>query len=329
MYPQIALLCYGRGLILKVMSLSQPAADRTIAFLSILVLLLLAVILHFNFLAPEKEMSDTVNGQIIDLEQLTAPPSPYLQDEEVVVIAPASSSTEAVLLPIEKVLFEYVEVVDSCGPHFEGECLRVRSGPGTEYPVIGSLRNGMVLKVGGKVEHASTSWYKIVFDEWLRYPERVKGDWYVAADHVTVLLDEGERTTWEHEYPTTTRKTITVDRTEQMLYAFEGNHLFLEAAISTGLELTPTPRGTFTIFKKMPSRYMQGPLPNLASRKVYDLPGVPWNLYFTDGGAVIHGAYWHNSFGTKYSHGCVNLPPETARQLYGWADLGTTVIVQD
>ena len=74
---------------------------------------------------------------------------------------------------------------------------------------------------------------------------------------------------------------------------------------------------------------MQGPLPNLIDQQYYDLPGVPWNLYFTDGGAVIHGAYWHNSFGMRYSHGCVNVPPSQARELYNWAPLGTKVIVKD
>ena len=103
----------------------------------------------------------------------------------------------------------------------------------------------------------------------------------------------------------------------------------MDVDISTGLALTPTPRGTFTIFKKTPSRYMQGPLPNLSDQQRYDLPGVPWNLYFTQGGAVIHGAYWHDSFGARYSHGCVNLSPDNARKLYEWADLGTTVIVKD
>ena len=103
----------------------------------------------------------------------------------------------------------------------------------------------------------------------------------------------------------------------------------MEVYISTGLEFTPTPRGTFTVFKKTPSRYMQGPLPNLPDNQYYDLPGVPWNLYFTHGGAVIHGAYWHNSFGKPYSHGCVNLSPEDARKLYDWAELGTKVIVED
>ena len=102
----------------------------------------------------------------------------------------------------------------------------------------------------------------------------------------------------------------------------------MEEPVSTGLELTPTPRGVFSVYKKTPTRYMQGPLPDI-SDQYYDLPGVPWNLYFTKQGAVIHGAYWHNSFGTPWSHGCVNLPPEKARELYLWAELGTQVLVRD
>lgn len=74
---------------------------------------------------------------------------------------------------------------------------------------------------------------------------------------------------------------------------------------------------------------MQGPLPWLLDQQYYDLPGVPWNLYFTEQGAVIHGAYWHDSFGKPYSHGCVNVAPDEARELYEWTPLGTPVIVQD
>lgn len=253
----------------------------------------------------------------------------YLESEEAVVIPPENDNDTSIILPIEKTLFEYIEVTDGCGPHFEGDCLLVRSGPGSDYPIVSRLRNGMVLKVGGKIERDGETWYKIVFDEWLRYPERMATDWFVAAPYVTILYDEGDRTVWEHTYSTTSLKRIVVDRSEQKLYAYEDDKIFMETAISTGLELTPTPRGTFTIFKKTPSRYMQGPLPGLKDQQYYDLPGVPWNLYFTDGGAVIHGAYWHNSFGRPYSHGCVNLPPATAHELYTWAELGTHVIVQD
>ena len=113
-----------------------------------------------------------------------------------------------------------------------------------------------------------------------------------------------------------------------MLYAYDGEILFMTEPISTGLNLTPTPRGTFTIFKMTPSRFMQGPIPDV-SDQIYDLPGVPWNLYFTEDGAVIHGAYWHDHFGKRWSHGCVNLPPQKAKELYFWADIGISVNVKN
>jgi len=270
--------------------------------------------------------NDDTNTEIVAIDTYEAPSSPFLESEEVVVIESTSEEQPEIILPIKAVLFEYVEVKDSCDIHFEGECLLVRSGPGLDFPIVTRLRNDIVLKINGKVEHDGIVWYKIVFDEHLHYPERVEGDWYVAADYVDVLLDEGNKTIWE-DGATTTAKRIIVDRGEQKLYAYDGEELFMEVAISTGLELSPTPRGTFTVFKKTPSRYMQGPLPGFTD--VYDLPGVPWNLYFTHEGAVIHGAYWHDSFGTRYSHGCVNLLPEHARKLYNWAELGTKVIVND
>ena len=125
-----------------------------------------------------------------------------------------------------------------------------------------------------------------------------------------------------------TTKRIVVNLTEEMLYAYDGDELFLKEPISPGLELTPTPRGIFSVFYKTPSRYMQGPIPGISDQE-YDLPGVSWNLYFTPEGAVIHGAYWHDNFGKKWSHGCVNLFPKNAEKLYLWADLGTPVIVKD
>lgn len=299
--------------------------------LTIVMVCIIAILSVLLFFTIQHDLQTQSQIQVMSADDLANAKSQFLQDEEMVVINPKpdATSSEPVVLPIEKVLFEYVEVVDGCGAHFEGECLNVRSGPGTEYLVMSQLRNGMVLKIDGQVERDGQVWYKVVFDEWLRYPNRLKGDWYVAAEYVRVLLDEGSKTVWEHDAPTTSSKQIIVDRSEQKLYAYEGDNLFIELAISTGLALTPTPRGTFTIFKKTPSRYMQGPLPGLADQQIYDLPGVPWNLYFTEGGAVIHGAYWHNSFGTPYSHGCVNVPTDKARLIYNWADLGTKVIVRD
>lgn len=262
----------------------------------------------------------------VERDVLPPPPLKYINEEEVVIIPANNGQKETIVLPVEKVLFEYVEVEGGCGPYFKEQCVNMRSGPGEDYPVVLRLRNGVVLKVGGKVERDGRTWYKIVFNEWLRYPDRVTGDWYVAADYVKVLLDEGDQ---DHSNGnSSSTKYIVVERSKQKLFAYERGVLFMEESISTGRDLTPTPRGAFTVYKKTPSRYMQGPIPGITD-KYYDLPGVPWNLYFTDEGAVIHGAYWHDNFGRPSSNGCVNLPVEKSKKLYLWADVGTKVIVRD
>jgi lipoprotein-anchoring transpeptidase ErfK/SrfK len=181
------------------------------------------------------------------------------------------------------------------------------------------------LRVVGETVREGRTWYKIGFDEWLRYPGRAKS-LYVAADFVSTFTDPGpiELTGTALQGD----KRIIVDRSSQMLYAYEGDTLFMKQPVSTGLELTPTPRGTFHVYAKTPSRYMQGPLPGI-SDQYYDLPGVPWDLYFTKQGGAIHGAYWHDNFGRAWSHGCVNLSYDAAKELYAWADLGTTVVVRD
>lgn len=225
-------------------------------------------------------------------------------------------------------LYTYLEVADSCGPYYDGgACVNMRSGPGVEYPVVSKLRTGVVLKVADTTTVDGQEWYKIGFGTELRYPERVTGGLYVAASVVNLFLDDGDHRLVKGENASTTKRII-VDRSEEMLYAYDGDTLFMKESISTGLEFTPTPRGTFVIYKMTPSRYMQGPLPGV-SDQVYDLPGVPWDLYFTQGGAVIHGAYWHDKFGQAWSHGCVNLPPQKAKELYMWAEVGIPVTVRD
>ncbi len=257
------------------------------------------------------------------------PPSDFNTAQIPHVVSDLATNTAPDELPLESSgLSEYIVVTDGCDVDFVGDCINVRAGPGTGFPVLYQLRNGVVLKIEGSVIAEGGRWYRIVFDEWIRYPERIKGDWYVHADYVEVLKDVGVEELRANASATTSKKII-VSRGEQKLYAYEDDNLVYEIPISTGIALTPTPRGVFTVFRKTPTRYMQGPLPNLVQQKYYDLPGVPWNLYFTEGGAVIHGAYWHNSFGSAYSHGCVNVPLEHARALYVWASLGTTVVVRD
>ena len=224
--------------------------------------------------------------------------------------------------------YEYIEVTESCGPYFDGEpCVNMRSGPGMQYPVLKKLRNGIVFKVASTTLANGRTWYEIGFDGEIHYPERVTGNWYVAADYVHVFSDKGLVMT-DAGINASSTKRIVIDISQRCLYAYDGETVFMQQSISTGLELTPTPRGTFWVYRKMPDSYMQGPVAGL-SDQYYDLPGVPWDLYFTRDGSAIHGAYWHDRFGELWSHGCVNLPPEQAKILYEWADLGTPVIVQN
>lgn len=233
--------------------------------------------------------------------------------------------------PAEVVLptFHYIEIVNGCGPYYTtGVCVNMRSGPSTKYKAVARLRTGVVLKVEkeivkGEDEH---DWYKVILDKDIRHPERVTGNWYIAVDSSSIRPFENigdENTTKETG---TTIKRIVVDKSSMMLSAYDGDILFMQAPVSIGLDGTPTPAGTFSAYKKTPSRYMQGPIEG-GSDDFYDLPGVPWNLYFTQGGAVIHGAYWHDHFGEPWSHGCVNLSLENAKKLYLWADIGTKVQV--
>jgi lipoprotein-anchoring transpeptidase ErfK/SrfK len=62
------------------------------------------------------------------------------------------------------------------------------------------------------------------------------------------------------------------------------------------------------------------------NRDYYDLPNVPYVVYFYRGYA-IHGTYWHNNFGHPMSHGCVNLSIADAKLLYFWIDYATPIII--
>lgn len=239
-----------------------------------------------------------------------------------------ASSTDATASHTSSTTSFYIEITDGCGPYFSGACVNMREGPGADYPVFTKLRTGAVLKVGSIVNINGRDWYKIIFGAELQHPERITSDLYVASgDYLRLFKDDGDEYAVPGVRATSTIKRIVVDASEQVLYAYDGETLFMKEKISTGLEFTPTPRGTFTIFKKTPARYMQGP--TKISDQVYDLPGVPWDLYFTREGAVIHGAYWHDHFGKRWSHGCVNLSPDNAKKLYYWADIGMPVTVQN
>jgi hypothetical protein len=115
---------------------------------------------------------------------------------------------------------------------------------------------------------------------------------------------------------------LDINVTKQTLVAYEGEKPVFATLVSTGeagLEdhetSTATKRGIFRIHTKHVSATM-------ASDEVgeeFELRDVPYVQYFEEGYA-LHGAYWHDRFGTPKSHGCINLSPEDARRIFFFTD---------
>jgi len=126
----------------------------------------------------------------------------------------------------------------------------------------------------------------------------------------------------------TSDKLITVDLGSQTVTAWEGGRIQYRAPASTGMWLTPTVKGSFSIRTKVPMQDMRGPSPykQYYPSGRYLVKNVPNVMYFYQAYA-IHGAYWHNNFGRRASHGCVNVSLAAAQWLFAWANVGTRVEV--
>lgn len=114
-------------------------------------------------------------------------------------------------------------------------------------------------------------------------------------------------------------KIIVVVLHAQRVYAYQDGVLLKTFIVSTGTIDHPTKTGRFRIQVKLISTTM-------TDNVTYNLPGVPWTMYFGNDwlswheGYSLHGTYWHNNFGMPMSHGCVNLRIEDAEWLYYWSD---------
>jgi lipoprotein-anchoring transpeptidase ErfK/SrfK len=119
-------------------------------------------------------------------------------------------------------------------------------------------------------------------------------------------------------------RRIEVDLSDQRVYMFENGDVVNSYAMSSGLPGYDTITGNYRITAKLRQQNMGNP--DLTKAPFYYTQNVPWVMYF-NGDQALHGAYWHNNFGRRMSHGCVNLPVEVAAFMYQWAPMGTEVWV--
>lgn len=107
---------------------------------------------------------------------------------------------------------------------------------------------------------------------------------------------------------------VSVDLYEQTLIAYEDHTPVFATIIATGIPPTETNEGLFTVWARLTRDAMSGAT---GAPDAYALQSVPWIMYF-DGGISLHGTYWHDLFGYRQSHGCVNLTISDARFVYEW-----------
>ncbi|MGH3691252.1 MAG: L,D-transpeptidase [Microbacterium sp.] len=116
-------------------------------------------------------------------------------------------------------------------------------------------------------------------------------------------------------------RRIDINLSSQRAILYENGAVVNSWAVSTGLPGTLTPTGNFKVFAHTRIQDM-GCYPNAP----YCTKDVPWITWFAPN-IGFHGTYWHNNFGQRMSHGCVNLPIDLAKYVYDWSPKGLEVSV--
>lgn len=145
------------------------------------------------------------------------------------------------------------------------------------------------------------------------------GDLYLDGTEVAASYDPLDPTPLK-----TSEKLIKINLDEQNLKYYFDDQLIDNFPISSGTKGMDTPVGEFKILGKEDLKRYGGP------EYDFDYPDTKWNLHFYTGNYryYIHGAYWHNNFGNKMSHGCVNVSYDNMELLYWFTNIDTKVVIE-
>jgi hypothetical protein len=145
-----------------------------------------------------------------------------------------------------------------------------------------------------------------------------RGRTYYEIPDVGYVRTRAVRVALPHSPPYEVRgdgKWVDLDISQQVLVAYEGSKPVYATLMSSGRG-DRTPTGTYRVWAKLAATTMDSPQ---EQENRYSMWDVPWTLYFK-GGFALHGTYWHNRFGNRKSHGCINLSPRDAAHIFHWSD---------
>lgn len=199
----------------------------------------------------------------------------------------------------------------------------VRAEPGAEAAVVGRVEYHREIHVAPE-------------------PTRVDGvDWYaLQGEGAAGWVSDEDIRRWIPAAPLAEERWLDVELGEQTLAIYEGETPVFVTLISSGAGDNPTPRGVFRLWHKQALGDMSS-LPG--AEDSYTVEDVPWVMYFHRRFA-LHASFWHNKFGRRRSHGCINLSPRDAARVFaatspamppGWTfvyehedEAGTTVRIR-
>jgi len=140
-------------------------------------------------------------------------------------------------------------------------------------------------------------------------------EWYLIGPEAWISQTSVARALLEERPPQVKGRWFTVDLYEQVMVAYEEDTPMFATLVSSGLEDWATNEGLFKVWSRQSNGHMSGAegLPDS-----YSLENVPWVMYF-DQAISLHGTYWHDGFGYRHSHGCVNLTITDAYWAFNWS----------
>jgi lipoprotein-anchoring transpeptidase ErfK/SrfK len=107
---------------------------------------------------------------------------------------------------------------------------------------------------------------------------------------------------------------VTVDLDARVLSVFRGGYEIGATAVLLGTSEKPTPLGVFPIKWKKAEHYS----------RTYDLAPMPFTQNLTEDGVAIHGTKVEKGYA---SHGCIGVPDDFARRLFGVTEIGDKVYI--
>ena len=137
-----------------------------------------------------------------------------------------------------------------------------------------------------------------------------------TADEVPARPPEPlELPSWNPDAPATGPVQLIVSVPEQRVSVYVGGRLIANSPVSTGQEGFSTPTGVFSILQKKKFHWSN----------IYSGAPMPFMQRLTWSGIALHASNQVPDY--PASHGCVRLPPEFAKKLFGFTEMGAHVVV--